>query len=175
VVGGLFSYLGRSPVPEKFVPGSSAWLQQLAVAAAACAAFGYGRWRHQRRFGRHSDRLWLLAPLGRPAARRVARTFRRLPGPGRAILSVPAVGLFLYCSYRAGLQVIGGLDPNATVNAWGGPTYIGAMACHYLDAIMLMAASAWLLDRTLLPDEAGAPSGSDARSEWRGSPGGLAR
>jgi hypothetical protein len=176
VVAGLFSYLGRSPGLEKFVPGSSAWLQQLAVAVVACVAFGYGRWRHQRRFGRRSDRLWLLAPLGRPAARRAARTLRSLPGSGlRALLSVPPAGLFLYGFYRAGLQVIGGLDPNATVNAWGGPTYLGAMACHYLDAIMLMAAAAWLLDRILLPDEATAPSGSGARSERRGSPSCLAR
>jgi hypothetical protein len=38
--------------------------------------------------------------------------------------------VFLYFFARAGEQVIGGLDPNSTVNAWGGPAYLGAMACH---------------------------------------------
>ncbi len=155
VISGWFSYLGRSPVRQKYVPGLSAWWQQLAVAVVACVAFGYGRWRHRRKFGRDCDRLWLLAPLGAAAARRVARTgLGSLRGPsgfGRALLALPPAMLFLYGSYRAGRQVTGGLDPNYTVNAWGGPTYLGAMACHYLDLILLMVAAAWLLDRILLP------------------------
>ena len=161
MISGLFSYLNRSSVRETFIPGSSAWWQQLAVAVVACAGFGYGRWRHQRRFGRHSDRLWLLAPLGKPAARRVARTLGALRGPsglGRALLAVPPAAVFLYFFYRNGEQVIGGLDPNFTVNAWGGPTYIGAMACHYLDGLVLMGAAAWLLDRILLPGQPTTPS-----------------
>ena len=35
VISGLFSYLGRSSVREKLIPGSSAWRQQLAVAIVA--------------------------------------------------------------------------------------------------------------------------------------------
>jgi hypothetical protein len=155
VIAGLFSYLDRSAILHRYVPGSSAWLQQLAVAVLACAALAYGRSRHRRRFGRHSGRLWLLAPLGKPAARRVARTIGAVGSPsglGRGLLALPPAALFLYIFARAGEQVIGGLDPNFTVNAWGGPTYLGAMACHYLDGLMLMAAAAWLLDRILLPD-----------------------
>ena len=170
VISGLFSYLDRSSARERFVPGSSAWWQQLAVAVVACAGFGYGRWRHQRRFGRHSDRLWLLAPLGKPAARRVARTLgalRGLSGLGRALLAVLPAAVFLYFFYRDGEQVIGGLDPNFTVNAWGGPTYIGAMACHYLDGLVLMGAAAWLLDRILLPDQPTTPSNGDAPGDAR--------
>jgi hypothetical protein len=45
--------------------------------------------------------------------------------------------------------VTGGLDPNFTVNAWGGPSYAGAMACHYLDLFLLAAGAAWLMDRIL--------------------------
>ena len=45
-----------------------------------------------------------------------------------------------------------GLDPNFTVNAWGGPTYLGAMASHYLDLLVLMGAAAWMLHLILLPD-----------------------
>jgi hypothetical protein len=155
VIVGLCSYLGRSPIPQRHVPGSSAWLQHLAVAVLACAALGYGRWLHRRRFGRHSGRLWLLAPLGKPAARRVTWTIGALRSPsglGRALLALPPAALFLYFFARAGEQVTGGLDPNFTVNAWGGPTYLGAMACHYLDGFMLMAAAACLLDLILRPD-----------------------
>ena len=43
----------------------------------------------------------------------------------------------------------GGLDPNFTVNAWGGPSYAGALACHYLDLFLLAAGAAWLMDRIL--------------------------
>ncbi len=168
VISGWFQYLGRSPSLEKHVPGTSAWWQQLAVAVLAGTAFGYARWRHSRRFGRDSDRLWLLAPLGKPAARRAARTvpgaLRGQPGFARALVALPPAGLFFYCFWRAGLQVSGGLDPNSTVNAWGGPTYLGAMACHYLDCCVLMAAAAWLLDRILLPDPAITTASSNARA-----------
>ena len=166
VIYGWLQYLDRSPVLEKHIPGTSAWWQQLAMAVLACAAFGYARWRHLRRFGRDSGRLWLLAPLGKPAARRAARmvpgALRGQSGFARALVALPPAGLFFYCFWRAGLQVTGGLDPNSTVNAWGGPTYLGAMACHYLDCCVLMTASAWLLDRILLPDPASARANSNA-------------
>ena len=92
----------------------------------------------------------------------------RQPGAGGRILLglLPGV-LFLYGFYRAGMQVTGGLDPDFTVNAWGGPSYAGAMACHYLDLLVLMAAAAWLLDKILLPDPAGARS-SGGRSPGSG-------
>ncbi len=80
---------------------------------------------------------------------------------GRILLALLPAALFLYGFYRAGMQVTGGLDPNFTVNAWGGPSYPGAMACHYLDLFALMAAAAWLLDKILLPDPAGSRSPGD--------------
>ena len=125
MISGWFAYLGRSPVRERYVPGSSAWWQELAVAAAAGVLFGYAWWR--RRSGPRSGRLWLLAPLGKPAARRVARTVgggvRGRSGLGRVLLAVPPAGLFLYSFYRAGEQVTGGLDrtPRSTPGA-GQPT-----------------------------------------------------
>jgi hypothetical protein len=63
---------------------------------------------------------------------------------------LPPLVLIGYGFGRIGEQVTDGLDPNFTVNAWGGPTYLGAMACHYLDAALGIAASAWLLDKILL-------------------------
>ncbi|MGI8451750.1 MAG: hypothetical protein ACR2MP_32095 [Streptosporangiaceae bacterium] len=164
MISGWFQYLHRSPILEKQVPGTSAWWQHLAVAVLACVLLGYARWRHLRRSGHGSGRLWLLAPLGKPAARRAARTvlgaLRGQSGFARPLLALLPAGLFLYCFWRAGLQVTSGLDPNSTVNAWGGPTYLGAMACHYLDCCVLMASAAWLLDHILLPDPASATANS---------------
>jgi hypothetical protein len=69
----------------------------------------------------------------------------------RSAAALPPLAVMGYSFWRAGEQVTGGLDPNFTVNAWGGPTYLGAMACHYLDAGLMIAVSAWLLDKILLP------------------------
>jgi hypothetical protein len=124
------------------------------VAAVACALFAFARWRHNRRFGRRSGRLLLLAPLGKSAASRLARTMAAAAhghGSWRALLALAPAAMIGYDCWRAGEQIIGGLDPNFTVHAWGGPSYLGAMACHYLDLALLIAASAWLLDKLLLP------------------------
>jgi hypothetical protein len=149
VLAGWVAYLHRSPILAQHVPGTSAWLQHAVVAVAGGALFGYARWRHVRRYGRGSGRLWLLAPLGRPAARRLSRTVSA--ARGRILLVVAPVAVFAYCFYRVGRQITEGLDPNNTVNAWGGPTYLGAMACHYLDCCVLALVAALLLDRILLP------------------------
>jgi hypothetical protein len=145
---GFIQYQHRSPVREVHVPGTSAWAQQLIVAAAACALYGVARWRHGRRFGLRSGRLLLLAPLGRSAASRLMATMRQVSG--RSAAALPPLVLIGYSFWRVGEQVTGGLDPNFNANAWGGPTYLGAMACHYLDTALIIAASAWLLDRILL-------------------------
>jgi hypothetical protein len=160
---GLADYLNRSAVPARFVPGSSAWWQHGAVAVTGAVLMTVA-WRRRRT---PPGRLWLLAPIGRAAARRVAATVRDCGGRraalGRLALALPPAALFLYGPFRAARQVTGGLDPNATVNAWGGPGYAGALACHWLDIFLLMAAAAWLLDKILVPDPAaaGGPAGRD--------------
>jgi hypothetical protein len=148
IATGLIRYLQRSPIREAHVPGTSAWVPQLTAAAVACALYGVARWRHDRRFGRSSERLLLLAPLGRSAASRLNVTMR--PLSWRSAAALPPLTVIAYCCWRAGEQVTGGLDPNFTVNAWGGPTYLGAMACHYLDITLIIGVSAWLLDLILL-------------------------
>jgi hypothetical protein len=171
LIGGYLIYLGRSPVREQQVPGTSAWAQHLVVAAVAAAMLGYAWRRHVRRYGAGSGRLWLLAPLGRPAARRAARTMAGALsdwyGPARALLTGLAILVFLYGFYRTGEQVTAGLDPNFTINAWGGPSYLGAMACHYLDGLVLTGVVAWLLDRIMLPDPA---ASGRRRSDTREQP-----
>jgi hypothetical protein len=59
--------------------------------------------------------------------------------------------MFGYGLWRTGEQVTGGLDPNFTVNAWGGPGYLGAMFCHYLDGGLIMVACAWRLNWVMVP------------------------
>ena len=147
IATGFIRYLDRSPVREPSAPGTSAWGQQLAVAAVACALYGVARWRHGRRFGRGSGRLLLLAPLGRNAAARLTAAARQ--APWRIAAAMPLLAVIGYCCWRVGEQVTAGLDPNFTANAWGGPTYLGAMACHYLDIALVVGASCWLLDRIL--------------------------
>jgi hypothetical protein len=147
IATGFIHYLDRSPVRESPAPGASAWGQQLAVAAVACALYGVARWRHGRRFGRGSGRPLLLAPLGRNAAARLAAAARR--ASWRTAAAIPLLVVIGYCCWRTGEQVTAGLDPNFTANAWGGPTYLGAMACHYLDIALIIAVSGWLLDKIL--------------------------
>ena len=50
--------------------------------------------------------------------------------------------------------MLAGLDPDVTRNAWGGPTYLGAAAAHWLDAALLFLAAAALVrrqSRTTMP------------------------
>jgi len=168
VAAGYIAYLHRSPTLHQHLPGTAAWPQQLNVAALAGAVFGYAYWRHHRTPRRPGEPPWLLSPLGQPAARRLARTIRTgLDGPsasGRAALALALAGLFLYGLYRAGEQVTAGLDPNYTVNAWGGPTYLGAMACHYLDLLVLMGVAAWMLHLILPPNPANPATDTASRS-----------
>jgi hypothetical protein len=151
-VYGWLDFLQRSPIRREYVAGSAAWGQQLALALGTIVILSAAQARHRRRFGPRSGRLWLLAPVGRRAARRIARALGfggEAAQPGRLLFALPAAALFLFCFWRAGVQVTGGLDPNFTVNAWGGPSYAGAMACHYLDLFLLATGAAWLMDRIL--------------------------
>ena len=54
----------------------------------------------------------------------------------------------------------------SAANAWGGPSYLGAMACHYLDAALMIAAGAWLLDK-ILPSAVAAEGSTAPRSARR--------
>jgi len=149
---GFFQYLHRSHIRQEYVAGSAAWLPQLGVSLAAIVILSVAQVQHRRRFGSRSGRLWLLAPLGQHAARRVVRALGlggETAQPLRLLLMLPAAALFLFCFWRAGAQVTGGFDPNFTVNAWGGPSYAGALACHYLDLFLVAAGAAWLMDRIL--------------------------
>lgn len=149
IISGGVSYLDRSPQHEAHVAGMDAFWQHVVLytLAAVIAVFFLRR--------RPSGPAVLLAPLGVTAAQRLAHTLRAvLRHPTallRLLLAVVPLIMLVYFPYRCGMQILGGLDPNFTVNAWGGPTYLGAMAFHYADGALLAAASAGLLNLLLLP------------------------
>ncbi len=93
--------------------------------------------------------------MGATAAKRVAHTlssvFRHPTALLRLLIGIVPMTILVYSPWRIGQQILAGLDPNFTVNAWGGPSYLGAMACHYFDGALLMATAAGLLDLLLLP------------------------
>jgi hypothetical protein len=50
--------------------------------------------------------------------------------------------LLAYSPLRAGEQVLAALDPDFTRDAWGGPSYLGASAAHWLDGALIFYAAA---------------------------------
>ncbi|MFI6172386.1 hypothetical protein ACIBCN_36795 [Nocardia sp. NPDC051052] len=153
IVSGGVSYLNRSPEHEAHVEGTAAVLPHTLLFVLAAALISVVL----RRRGIDSFLLLLLAPVSTSAAHRLVRTLRSiLTHPTallRLLLSILPIALLVYSPFRIGMQVLGGLDPNFTVNAWGGPTYLGAMAFHYFDGALLMAAAAALLNVLLLPSK----------------------
>ncbi|MBL7488780.1 hypothetical protein I6A60_01385 [Frankia sp. AgB1.9] len=149
--GGVI-YTRRSPVREVEHAGTAAWWPHLGLFLLAVALLAVARLRAAAA----PVELLLLAPLGRPAARRIGRTLRAAPrspgGLARLVAAGLVAALLAYSVFRAGIQVTAGFDPNFTTNAWGGPSYLGAMACHYLDGALIAAASAWLTARLLVAD-----------------------
>ncbi|MEV6770058.1 hypothetical protein AB0N05_15680 [Nocardia sp. NPDC051030] len=152
VIAGGVTYLERSPERQPFVPGTDALWQHIILALVASTIFIV---IERRRAQPHSP-IVLLAPLGKSAAHRIRYTFASVPRRPKTIFrllaAIPPAALLLFGPFRMGIQVLGGLDPNFTVNAWGGPSYLGAMAFHYFDGALMMVAAAWLLDRLLLRD-----------------------
>jgi len=147
VLTGATVYARRSDGPAIHHDGTSAWAVHLvltALAVAAVAVLG----------ARGRLRATLRAPFTRAVGVRVRLTVRqavRHPGAAlRAVVALPFAALFLYGFWRAGEQVLAGLDPHFTADAWGGPGYLGAMYCHYLDGALLMALAALALHGLLL-------------------------
>ncbi|WP_415676528.1 hypothetical protein [Tsukamurella hominis] len=130
---GGYLYTQRDPVVAGFVPWTAAWPQHAAVAVVGvvlAAVLVTRRWQ----------------------PRRPALT------PPRILAALPLLGLLVFAAFRAGVQVLAGLDPNFTVNAWGGPTYLGAMACHYLDLAVGATVVVWALRSILTQRAASAAS-----------------
>lgn len=151
IVSGGISFLDRSPHRAQHGAGTAAWPPHLALLALAVTVTALVMRRNAAPAG------LLLAPIGSRAAHRLGRTLssagRHPTAALRLLIGILPMAILLYVPWRFGVQILGGLDPNFTANAWGGPSYLGAMACHYLDGALLLAVSAGLLNRILLPAE----------------------
>jgi hypothetical protein len=155
IAKGAVEYAGRSSVRQAHVAGTNAILVHVLLAVAVAAIVLVIQVRRARRPGERGPSPW-AAPFSARAAARVGRTLRFAQGPSlknvaRALATALLLLVDAYVPARMGAQVIGGLDPNNPVNAWGGPTYIGAMLAHYLDALVGFYAACFLLGRLLLP------------------------
>lgn len=152
ILSGLVQYLNRSAEIEKYQPGSSAIGIHIGLGIGAAIALGvvYG-YQHRR----PKAPLVLLAPFSQTAFTRFTSTALLRGGFSivkviRAGLSVFLAFMLLYNVWRAGDQVIGGLDPNYVINAWGGPSYLGASLAHWLDTALLFYLIACLLNLVML-------------------------
>jgi hypothetical protein len=155
IAKGAVEYARRSPVLEAHAPGTNAILVHVLLAVAVAVTVIAVQVHRAGRPGERGTSPW-AAPFSARAAARLGRTLwfaHRLSftNVARFVVTVLLVLVVAYAPARMGAQVIGGLDPNNTVNAWGGPTYIGAMLAHYLDALVGFYAACFLLGRLLLP------------------------
>jgi hypothetical protein len=143
---GLGAYAHRSHIAKPHVSGTNAVVVHVCIAVVFFVIIVFVEVR-RRRGGRPAP--W-SAPFLADGWSRMRVTFTR---GGRAlarlIVVIPMLAVMLYGPFRMGAQIFGGLDPNATVNAWGGPTYIGAMAAHWLDCVVGFYAAAAVLHVTL--------------------------
>jgi hypothetical protein len=153
---GAAEYARRTPKIEQHMAGTNAITVHVVLAAvAATAVIAIQARRSRQPAPQRAPSPW-AAPFSATAASRFLRTLRLAAGPSlpnlaRAAAAVPLVLVLIYTPFRMGMQITGGLDPNATVNAWGGPSYLGALLAHYLDGIIVFYAAAFLLNRILLP------------------------
>ncbi len=156
VAEGAVGYASRSPVAERHVTGANAITVHVLVAVAAAATVIGIQARRSRRPAQRGPSPW-AAPFSASALARLGRTIRfarglSLPDLARVMATVPLVLVLLYVPSRMGAQVAGGLDPNGTVNAWGGPTYLGALLAHWLDCLVGFYVAAFLLSHLLVRD-----------------------
>lgn len=97
---------------------------------------------------KHLPNVW-KAPFTQKALRRfkatmIPRRFTITTIP-RMILSFLTASIIVFAPFRIGEQIIGGLDKAATNNSWGGPSYAGSMAAHYMDMLILVYIAALIL------------------------------
>lgn len=155
VAEGAAQYAHRSPRIEQHVAGTNAITVHLVLAVASAAVvIGIQVRRSSRPAWQRRLSPW-AAPFSATGVSRLRQTIRlagglSLPNLARAVAAVPLVLVLLFAPFRMGMQIIGGLDPNQTVNAWGGPTYLGALLAHYLDCMIGFYAAAFVLSRLLL-------------------------
>jgi len=148
---GAVEYSHRSPVLEPHVPGTNAITIHVVLAIVAATVVITIQARRARPGSVRGTSPW-TAPFSSNAVARLGGTIRLSRGTAAAkfLLIAPLILVLLYCPFRMGAQVIGGLDPNSTVNAWGGSSYAGALLAHWLDCVVGFYAAAFLLGRLFI-------------------------
>jgi hypothetical protein len=149
---GAVAYSHRSSILERHVAGTNAIPVHVALAIVAAAVVIVIQVRRSRKPGQPGPSPWIM-PFSSYFVARIGRTLRLSRGAAvaRALPMALLILVLLYCPYRMGAQIIGGLDPNSTVNAWGGPTYAGALLAHWLDCIVGFYVAAFLIGRLAPP------------------------
>jgi hypothetical protein len=166
IAEGTVEYARRSHVIKTHAPGTNAITIHVALAIALAAtviSVQVWRSRHPARRG-HSP--W-AAPFSASALARLGRTIRSA-GNGspqnilRALTMIALLVVQAYWPLMMGQHLTADLDPNHTVNAWGGPSYLGAVLAHWLDGIIAFYAIGFLPSRILLPLTAHNPAHRNA-------------
>ena len=152
VLEGAVGYSHRSSVIERHVAGTNAIIVHLVLAIVAVLVVVVIQIRRSRQTTAQRAHSPWVAPFSTNAMARLSQTVRLARGMSAARLlpTTLLVLLLLYAPFRMGAQIVGGIDPNFTVNAWGGPTYLGAFLAHWLDCIIGFYAAAFLLGRVLV-------------------------
>ena len=137
VLQGWSMYGHRSAVIDKHVVGSNAWGVHILLALILIALIGLSVFYH-RKAARTPYIIW-LSPFTKTALERVKNTILLKRGVtagnvirGFIVAFLVITSLFFF--FRAGMQVIGSADPNWDINAWGGPTRLGASLAHWMDS-----------------------------------------
>lgn len=136
---GWYLYQHRGHASEAHVIGSNAVAQHLLLVAIAVAVVAISLFYHAKA-PKKPYIVW-RAPFTPEALHRVRLTI--LGGRQSAKATVRAVvvtllSLIMLCAFfRAGMQIFASADPNFVVNAWGGPSRLGASFYHWLDCAVL--------------------------------------
>lgn len=155
VASGVPMLLDSSRTAPGHDPTASAWGVHIGLTAVAVLlAAGYLVALHTR------DRPWRVSlPWNRDTVpdtwQLILSASARPSAAARAPIAVLAHLLIGYLLWRIGLQILGGLDPAFTADAWGGPGYWGALYCHVLDSGLVIAVVGAILSAVLPTDATG--------------------
>lgn len=154
IVAGWFVYQSRIPVRTLHVAGSNAILIHSYIALACSLALAISMFYH--RFAPKTPYSIWAAPFTKTALQRLKNVIFMRDGINRYSIIRATIVAFLtiiclYYFFRAGMQLLAARDPNFTVNAWGGPGYLGASFAHWMDAAALFYAQSFIIYLLIKP------------------------
>jgi hypothetical protein len=141
---GYYLYLNH-PAIKPNIPANNAIAIHLIIAACAVVTVTAIQLYRMRK---HLHNIW-AAPFSERAFLRFKATI--IPRPVRllsilrALVSILLLIVMLFTPFRIGAQIGDALDPTLPINAWGGPSYIGASLAHSMDMIIFLYVAALIL------------------------------